>query len=252
MSTLRFSVITATWNCGSTVSDCLASVLSQTYPNVEHVVIDGASEDGTLDILRTHRRQLAVLHSEPDAGIYDALNRGLQLATGDVIGFLHADDVYAFPQVLSWVADRFSDPDVDAVFGDLQYVRKDQPDKVVRNWKSSPFTRRRLAWGWMPPHPTLYVRRKWFERIGGFDTRYRIAADYDFILRLFSHGDFQAAHIPHSLVRMRTGGVSNKSLRNLLLKSREDWNALRRSGIGAFGGIGALLWKNIGKLGQFR
>jgi glycosyltransferase len=134
------------------------------------------------------------------------------------------------------------------VYGDLQYVRKGDTSQVVRHWKSYPFSRRSLAWGWMPPHPTLYVRRGWYERIGGFDTRYRIAADYDCILRLFSQPDFKAVYLPHVLVKMRVGGVSNRSASNILRKSREDLDALRRSGVGGFG---ALAWKNLSKVGQF-
>lgn len=245
------SVITATWNCAHTVVDCLASVAGQTYPHIEHLAVDGASTDGTLDVLQAHRAQLAVLHSAPDRGIYDALNKGLALATGDVVGFLHADDLYAHPGVLAEVASAFEDPAVCAVYGDLQYVRKDNTAQVVRHWASTPFTRQRLAWGWMPPHPTLYVRRGWYERIGGFDTRYRIAADYHSILRLFSQPGFRSVYLPEVLVRMRLGGASNKSLKNIVRKTREDWSALRRTQVGALGGVGALVWKNASKVAQF-
>lgn len=243
------SVVTATWNCAGTVAGCMASVARQRWPRREHVVIDGASRDGTLEILEAHRGQLAVLVSEPDRGIYDALNKGLQRARGDVVGFLHADDFYADDGVLERVAAAFADPAVDAVYGDLEYVRKDRTDQVVRRWRSAPFTPRRLALGWMPPHPTLYVRRAWYERIGGFDARYRIAADYFSVLQLFSQPAFRARYLPEVLVRMRVGGISNRSLRSILNKSSEDLDALRRSGVG---GLGTLLCKNLGKLGQFR
>jgi glycosyltransferase len=248
---IRISVITATWNCAATVADCLASVAQQTHPFIEHVVVDGASSDGTLGVLKKHSAQLAVLRSEQDRGIYDALNKGLALATGEVLGFLHADDLYAHPGVLAHVAAAFEDPAVCAVYGDLQYVRQSDTSQVVRHWQSQPFTPQRLAWGWMPPHPTLYVRRSWYERLGGFDTRYRIAADYHSILRLFSQPGFQAVHLPMVMVKMRLGGASNKSLKNLIRKSREDWSALRRTRVGALGGLGALAWKNAGKVGQF-
>jgi glycosyltransferase involved in cell wall biosynthesis len=248
---LRVSVITATWNVADTVGDCLDSVSAQSWPHREHVVIDGASRDGTLDVLQSRRDQLAVLVSEPDGGIYDALNKGIERASGEVVGFLHADDVFADADVLRRVAEAFVDPSVCAVYGDLQYVRKDDTSRVVRHWKSAPFSPRRLAWGWMPPHPALYVRRDWYRRIGGFDTRYRIAADYFSILQMFSHPDFRAVHVPHVLVKMRLGGASNRSLRNIIRKSREDLDALRRTGVGAFGGYGALVWKNLSKLRQF-
>ncbi len=158
---------------------------SQAYPHREHVVVGGASTDGTVGLLQTRRNQLATWVSEPDNGNYDALNNGLRLSTGDVIGFLHADDVYGSTKALASVAAAFDDPSVSAAFGDLQYVRKDNLNQVVRHWRATPFTPRRLAWGWMPPHPTLYVRRSWYERIGGFDTSYRIAADYDCIFGCF-------------------------------------------------------------------
>lgn len=246
--TVTISVITVTWNCVETISDCLDSVEAQAYSNKEHVVIDGASWDGTVALLESRINRLAVLVSEPDKGIYDALNKGIARATGEVVGFLHADDIYGSPNVLTWVADAFADPTVCAVYGDLQYVKKDDVSRVVRYWKSNPYSRWLLAWGWMPPHPTLYVRREWYERIGGFDTRYRIAADYFSILSLFSQPGFKAVYLPQVMVKMRLGGASNRSLKNIIHKSREDYDALRRTGVG---GMGALLWKNVSKLRQF-
>jgi glycosyltransferase involved in cell wall biosynthesis len=250
---VKISVVTATWNCASTIADCLHSVAAQSYTEREHVVIDGASNDGTLNLLHACRDQLAVLVSEPDQGIYDALNKGIAHASGDVVGFLHADDLYAHSDVLAHIAAIFeSDPDVCAVYGDLQYVRKDDTNEVVRHWESAPFTAGRLAWGWMPPHPTLYVRREWYARIGGLDTRYRIAADYFSILQLFTQAGFKATYLPEVLVKMRLGGASNRSIKAILLKSREDWDAVRRARVGAFGGIGALVGKNLSKIGQFK
>ena len=234
---MKISVITATWNCAATLGDCLVAVKRQTHTDREHVVIDGASSDGTLELLQARRDQLAVLVSEPDRGIYDALNKGIARASGDVVGFLHADDVYAGPDVLAHVAQAFADPTVCAVYGDLQYVRKDNLNQVVRHWQSSPFTRARLQRGWMPPHPTLYVRREWYQRMGGFS-----------ILSLFAQPDFKAVYLPEVLVKMRLGGASNRSLKNIIQKSREDLDALQRSGVG---GVGALVWKNVSKLGQF-
>jgi glycosyltransferase involved in cell wall biosynthesis len=245
---MRISVVTATYNCADTVVHALDSVASQRDVDIEHLVIDGGSRDGTVDLLNARRGQLAHLVSEPDRGIYDALNKGIARARGDVVGFLHADDVYADARVLADVAAAFADPAVQAVYGDLQYVQQNDPSCVIRHWQAGEFSRRRLAWGWMPPHPSLYVRRSWYERIGGFDTRYRIAADYFSILQLFSAPDFRAVYLPRVLVQMRLGGASNRSLSNILRKSREDLDALRRSGVG---GVGALFWKNASKLGQF-
>lgn len=249
---LTISIITATFNSAATVEDCLASVAAQTYPFRQHVVIDGASTDNTMSILTANIGQLAVLKSEPDSGIYDALNKGLAMARGDVVGFMHADDVYADLDVLTKIASIFSDPSICAVYGDLQYVSKTNIAKVIRHWRSTPFSPRRLAWGWMPPHPTLYVRRTWYEKIGLFDTEYQISADYLSILKLFSNVYFRSVYLPEVLVKMRLGGASNKSLKNLLRKSSEDLRALRKTGVGAFGGFGALFWKNLSKLGQFK
>lgn len=250
---IRISIITATWNCADTVVDCLASVASQDYPEREHVVIDGASRDNTLAVLEAHRAQLAVLVSEPDKGIYDALNKGIAQASGDVVGFLHADDIYAGPEVLSRIAAAFeANPELDAVYGDLQYVRKDDTSHVVRYWKSTPFSATRLRRGWMPPHPTLYVRRSCYDRIGGFDTSYRIAADYDSILKFFTQRDFQTQYLPTVFVKMRLGGASNRTLKAIFKKSREDWRALRRSGAGIVRAMIALVCKNLSKIGQFK
>lgn len=233
--------------------DCLDSILNQTYGNLEHVVIDGASNDGTLELLQAHHAKFATLVSEPDGGIYDALNKGITKASGDVIGFLHADDVYAHPKALANIAAVFeADSSICAVYGDLQYVCREDVHKVVRYWKTPKFSRRRLAWGWMPPHPTLYVRSEWYKRIGGLDTSYKISADYFSILQLFSDPTFKAVHLPEVIVKMRLGGVSNRSIKSIVRKSLEDLSALRRTNVGAFGGIGALFWKNFSKLHQFR
>ena len=247
-SATNISVVTVTWNCAHTILDCLSSVEKQTYPSIEHVVVDGASTDATVDFLESHRSKLGVFVSEPDRGIYDALNKGISLASGDIVGFLHADDIYASDDVLAGVASAFEDPSVQAVYGDLQYVRADDVNSVVRHWQSRQYTPSMLARGWMPAHPTLYVRREWYERIGGFNIQYRIAADYLSILQLFSQPEFKAVYLPQVLVKMRVGGASNRSLRNIIQKSREDYRALRTTGVG---GIGTLAMKNFSKLGQF-
>lgn len=186
--------------------------------------------------------------SERDAGIYDALNKGIRMASGEVVGFLHCDDLFAGPGVIARIADEFSDRDVQAIYGDLVYVRKDDPQKVVRWWKSGRYERRKLGAGWMPPHPTFYVRKAVYEKLGAFDLNYRIAADYDCILRILARGGVQPRYIPEVLVRMRVGGVSNRSLRNILRKSAEDYRALRANGVG---GVATLAMKNLSKIPQF-
>jgi glycosyltransferase involved in cell wall biosynthesis len=224
------------------------AVARQVHGDIEHVVIDGASTDGTAEVLERCRSRIDVLVSEKDQGIYDALNKGIALASGEVIGFLHADDLFADDRVISRIAAAFADPAVDAVYGDLVYVGRDDTQRVIRHWRAGPFSRDRLAWGWMPPHPTFYVRRRVYEELGMFDTRHRIAADYDCMLRFLGRGAVVPAYIPEVLVKMRVGGASNRSIANILRKSREDYLALRSNGVG---GIGALAWKNLRKIPQF-
>ena len=244
---MKISVITAVYNRVATIGDALDSVRAQTWPDVQHVVIDGASTDGTLEILQARRSEIAVLVSEPDKGIYDALNKGIARATGDVIGLMHSDDLYADERVLADVASAFSDPTVDAVYGDLDYVAQGDTSKVIRRWRSGEYAPALLSRGWMPPHPTLYVRRQVIEKWGAFDTSFRIAADYDAILRYFGQGKVRSAYVPRVMVKMRVGGESNRSMDRILRKSREDYRALKKN---SAGGIATLVWKNVSKIGQ--
>lgn len=245
----KISVVTAVYNRRDTVAFALESVLAQTHPNVELVVIDGASTDGTRDVLELYRARIPELVSEPDKGIYDALNKGIRRSHGDVVGFLHADDMFAHDAVLQHIAAAFEASNAEAVYGDLVYVDKEDPSRIVRYWKAGTVNAAKLQQGWMPPHPTFYVKRKVYERLGLFDTRYRIAADYDSVVRFLFLGGISVAYIPEVLVRMRVGGVSNQSLASITRKSREDYDILRRHGVG---GLPTLLRKNLSKLGQFR
>jgi glycosyltransferase involved in cell wall biosynthesis len=245
---LHISVVTAVLNQAKTLGDAVRSVQGQNWSNVEHVVIDGGSTDGTLAVLDSYKGSIGKVISEPDRGLYDALNKGIRHATGDVVGFMHANDSFASPHVLARIAAAFEDPSVGAVYGDLVYVQKEDASRVVRYWRAGQFRRQMLAQGWMPPHPTFYVRRDIYARFGLFDTRFRIAADYENMLRILWGGQVNAAYIPEVLVRMRMGGMSNSSLFNMLRKSREDYAAMRQNGIG---GLQALLLKNVTKLPQF-
>ena len=245
---MKVSVVTAVWNRETTIGGAIDSVAAQTYPTIEHLVIDGASTDGTLAQVEARRRPGMVVISERDAGIYDALNKGLAASTGDVVGLLHSDDFFAHARVIERVAALFDDPAVDAVYGDLDYVSASDTTKIIRHWRAGEATRARLARGWMPPHPTLFVRRHVFETHGAYDTRYRIAADYDAVLRWFGRAGITSAYLPEVLVKMRVGGESNASIRKILRKSREDYRALRTNRIG---GIGTLIAKNLSKLPQF-
>lgn len=244
---MKISIITAVYNNELQIASAIDSVLSQTYKDIEYIVIDGSSTDGTLGVLDKYRPHIAQLVSEPDKGIYDALNKGIKLATGDVIGFMHSDDIFASDEVIAQVAMQFADASVDTVYGDLQYVRKDDPSKVIRYWKSSTFDCAQLKRGWMPPHPTVYLRRSVYDKYGVFDTSFRIAADYDFMLRIFRDNERIVSYIPEVMVRMRVGGESS-SIKNYIRKWKEDYRALQRNRIG---GIGVLAVKNLSKLKQF-
>ncbi len=230
------------------MAQAFASLNTQTRRNFEHIVIDGGSSDQTLEIIRSQPSQPALLVTEPDGGLYDALNKGFRFASGDVIGLLHSDDLFADDRVLERVARALDDPQVDGVYGDLDYVAREDPSRIVRRWRSGAYSPERLSRGWMPPHPTLFLRRSVIEHWGGFDTSYQIAADYDVILRYLVKGRIRLKYIPEVLVKMRVGGESNRSLGRILRKSREDFRALRSNRVG---GLGALIWKNLSKLGQF-
>ena len=244
---MKITIITAVYNRESTVAGAIESVARQSYPDIEHLIIDGASTDGTLAAIETVQRSAMRVVSEPDKGIYDALNKGFALASGEVVGLVHSDDFLAHDQVIEQVMAAFADPLVDAVYGDLDYVSAANPATIVRHWKAGAFSPGTLRWGWMPPHPALFVRRRVWERHGTFNTRYRIAADYDAILRWFGSGAIRVIYLPQVLVKMRTGGESNRSLGRILLKSREDYRALRANRVG---GLGALAVKNLSKVSQ--
>jgi len=231
---MKITVITVAFNSAATLGDALRSVAAQTHRDVEHIVVDGASTDDTLEVIRQNGHRVTKVLSEPDQGIYDAMNKGLRMARGDMVGFLNADDVYEDTSVLAEIAAAASEPRVDAVYGDLLYVRRDHPDQVVRYWRSGRWSRRRLAFGWMPPHPTFFVRRTFMERHGCFDNRLRIAADYDLMLRYLTQSGICVAYVGRVLVRMRGGGASNRSLRELIRKSREDLVALKRNAVGGW------------------
>ncbi|MAB78061.1 MAG: glycosyl transferase [Planctomycetes bacterium] len=245
---MKISIITAVYKREATIGQAIESVARQTYADVEHWIIDGASTDGTMEVVRRHQNDGMRILSEPDKGIYDALNKGIQRATGDVIGVVHSDDFLAHNEVLAKVAAAFADPTIDAVYGDLDYIASSDITRVVRHWRSGDYDPRKLARGWMPPHPTLFLRRRVFDRFGLYDTSYGIAADYDAILRYFGRGRVKPAYLPEVLVKMRVGGESNRSLRKIILKTREDYRALRSNNIG---GLGALIVKNLSKLSQF-
>jgi len=245
---LKISVITAVWNSETTVGEAIASVASQTHADLEHVIMEGNSSDGSLAAIERAAHPRMRLISEPDDGIYDALNKGVKNATGDVIGFIHSDDFLAHNGALARIAAAFDDPAVEAVFSDLDYVSQADTSRVIRHWSTGPYHPRRLKYGWMPAHPTLYLRRGVYERFGAYDKNLRIAADYDFILRYFSQATGKSVYIPEVLYKMRVGGVSNRNWAKICQKMEEDMLAIRRNRVG---GVYTLALKNLSKVSQF-
>jgi len=245
---LKISIITAVYNNKNYIADCIESVISQSYQEIEHIVIDGGSTDGTKEILENYRLRVTHYISEPDNGMYDAINKGISLASGDIIGLLHSDDLFADKNVIADIAATFIKRSADGVFGNLLYVDRSNILNIVRYWKSSPFIIKNLKKGWMPPHPTLFLKKDIVNKIGFYNTKYKIAADYDFMLRALTTPGLRFEYIPSVITHMRTGGASNKSVKNMILKSWEDYIILRRNKVGGFS---ALFLKNFSKLGQF-
>lgn len=244
---LKISIVMAVFNNQEFVADAINSILCQTYKNVEFIVIDGESTDNTLQVINEFKQSIDLIISEPDKGIYDALNKGINAATGDVIGFLHSDDVFADCNVLDRVAQMFNATGCDGLYSDLEYVSKSDKNNVLRFWKSCDFQPSLLQKGWMPPHPTLFLRKAVYKDVGLFSLNYQIASDYEFILRLFQNRKYHICYMPKTNVKMRLGGKSNKKISNLLLKSKEDLAIMNNYGLNGW----TLLMKNISKFRQF-
>ncbi len=232
---MKISIITVAYNSAESIGETIRSVLAQTYRDIEYLVIDGRSTDNTLDIIKEFEPlfggRLRYV-SERDNGIYDAMNKGIRLCTGDVVGILNSDDYFTDDNVVSRIADAFaSDGTIDAVYGDVHFIHADEPDKIVRYYSSAMFHPFWLRFGFMPAHPSFYVRREVYESYGGYSLDYKIAADYDMMVRLFHKGRIKAKYLKHDFVTMRTGGISTKNVRNRLLITKEDVLACRRYGL---------------------
>ena len=227
---MKISVVTVCFNAASTLADALQSVAQQEHPSVEHIVIDGNSKDRTRDVVRQHGTHVSHFISEPDAGLYDAMNKGLRFATGDVIAFLNADDWYAASDCLSSVAATFT-PSTDVVYGDIDMVDAEPPHAVRRVWRDCRRGRYAFAWGWQPAHPATFMRTSLLRRLGGFDTRYRIAADYAMLARCFLKERVIAKHVERVLTKMRLGGASSAGLHAIWRANAECASALRELGV---------------------
>lgn len=244
---MKISIITACYNSADTIRDTIESVLSQNYADVEYIIVDGKSTDDTLRIVDEYKGRIAKVVSEKDNGIYFALNKGIELASGDVVGILHADDVYTNEAVISSVMKKMET--ADAVYGDLQYVDRKNISKVIRHWKSGIYHTGMFRKGWMPPHPAFFLKKKCYAQYGTFNTTFRTAADYELMLRMIHKHGVPVAYIPEVLVKMRVGGVSNVTLKNRINANREDKRAWLINGLKP--GMLTMIRKPLSKLGQY-
>lgn len=244
------SIITVSLNSELNIKTCIESVLSQNYCDIEYIIIDGNSSDNTLSTIKEYQQSYSFIKliSEDDKGIYDALNKGINLASGDVIGFVHSDDFLDSNCIISDIVSIMKSKGADGVYGDLQYVKRNYTSKIIRTWKSRSFYPEMIKKAWMPPHPTLFLRKEVFEKHGYFDTSYNISADYEFILRIFKDQFLKFEYLPKVITTMRLGGISNRSLKNILNKTLEDYRAMKKHQVG---NIITLARKTFSKLDQY-
>lgn len=228
---MKVSIITVCFDSAKTIEDTIRSVLSQDYKDIEYIIVDGSSTDTTLDILTRYQGRISRFISEPDQGMYDAMNKGLKLATGDLIGFLNSDDFYANENVIGRIVEAMKVNNVDCCYGDLEYVSKNDPGKTVRRWKSQPYKGGLFEKGWHPPHPTFFAKRHIFDKYGHFDPNYKISADYELMLRLLKKHGVKSCYIPDVLVKMKIGGKSNKNLWQILKANIECYQAWKKNGL---------------------
>lgn len=221
---MKVSIITATYNSAATVADTLASVQRQTYANIEHIIVDGKSTDNTLDVVKQAGHN-GVVVSESDKGIYDAMNKGIKLTHGDIVGILNSDDFFAHENVIEEVVKLFKDEKCDAVYGDLIFVHPDNPKKILRKWIAGGYNKNLFLKGWMPPHPTFFIRRELYNSYGTFNIGLKSSADYELLLRMMYMHKINVAYLPDVLVHMRSGGQSTKSLSNRIKAHKEDYAA---------------------------
>lgn len=227
---MKISIITVVYNNEKTIKEAIESVLYQSYSNIEYIIIDGNSSDSTVYIIDEYKDRLGYFISEKDKGIYDAMNKGINAATGDVIGILNSDDLYQDTNVIETVMNQFNqNPSIDIVYGDLVYVKSDNVNKVVRNWKSNPYYNRFFENGNVPPHPSLFVKKRIYEEAGLFNLDFKLAADYEFMLRIFKKHNFKSKYINKVIVKMRLGGATNQSFSNIKQQNTEILKAWKHN-----------------------
>lgn len=228
---MKITVITVSYNSAATIGETIDSVLGQDYPDIEYIIVDGLSVDGTREIVTSYGNRIAKFISEKDGGLYDAMNKGIGMATGQIIGILNSDDLYADRSVLSRVAQAFQAHPVDVLYGDLYYFRTGATEKPVRHYKGGNFSMRRVSYGLMPPHPTFFVKKSAYDKFGKFDTQFTLSADFDLILRFLGVHQIPFLYIPEVLVKMRLGGKSTSSLKRLFVMNSEDLDSCKRHGV---------------------
>ncbi|MES2417982.1 MAG: glycosyltransferase family 2 protein [Bacteroidota bacterium] len=247
---MKISIITVVYNCKQFLADCIESVIAQTYSNIEYIIIDGGSTDGSLGIIEKYKTHIDEFISEKDQGMYDALNKGIKMASGDIVGILNADDMLATNNVIENVVNCFRENITDGVYGDLNYIDPYNTSVIVRKWVSKPFTRRDIELGWMPAHPTLYLKRSLFKNYGDYSLDFGTAADYELMLRYLYFFKINATYLNKLMVNMRTGGMSNATAKHRYHALINDYKALQSNRV-AFP-LMALLLKKFSKLAQYR
>ena len=240
------TIITIVSNNVKTIRNAIQSVAYQDYENIEHILIDNCSADGTLEAIYENQEEISLIISEPDDGIYFALNKGIKLSNGKIIGFLNSDDVLKSRVTVSTIVEELLSSGADAVYGDLQYFAKERPNVVTRLWKAGKYSNKNFQHGWMPPHPTFYTYKDTYIKFGDFDVSYKISSDYDMMLKLLHENDINAKYIPKVLVKMQRGGISNQNLKSMLIKTYEDLKIMRTYKFGLY----TLFSKNLRKFSQ--
>lgn len=246
---MKISLITVVYNGDRYLKDCIESVISQTYPDLEYIIIDGGSTDATLAVISQYQQKISYFISEPDKGLYDAINKGIAAATGDVIGILNADDMLASPNVIEEISKAFQAHKTDAVYGNLNYVNAANPQNIIRKWVSKPFNNKNFEKGWMPAHPTLYLKSLLFKKYGNYSLSYGTAADYELILRMLYRYKVSAFYLNRLIVNMRVGGVSNANFKQRRRAFWNDYLAAKTNGIPF--ALSTIIFKKISKIPQF-
>ncbi len=247
---MKISIITCSYNAVDTIEETIKSVLFQKDADIEYIVIDGLSDDGTAGIIKKYSDKIYKFISEKDSGIYNAMNKGIKLAEGDIVGFLNADDVYFNEKVINEVIKVFENEKVDSVYGDLIYVFEDN-NKIKRHWKSGDYNINNFKRGWMPPHPSFFVKSDVYEKYGGFNENYKISADYELMVRLLYKNKISTFYLPEILVKMKTGGISNK-ISQTFKRLKEDYDIMKKYNLSGFAGeLGVMFKKRFYKINQY-